>query len=250
MLPVFAQFLIALLLAVIPAAGLLSFIMTQERRKPESFGFLACVAGAGVLTVYPAIVPEVLAELICNPLAEFGNWPQGISCAVDAFFETALIEEGVKFFVLWLFVMCGGREKSPWSILLWSVFISLGFAVTENIFYVWSEEIFVDRLAVGLARFVYSVPAHFLFAVMMGFWFTLARWNPRQKRRNFLLALAVPIVAHGFYDFPLFWAEATESLSCEALCFFFANLVYVGMWILGISILDCFSKMIRARTFF
>ena len=55
----------------------------------------------------------------------------------------------------------------------------------------------------GLTRAFTAVPAHALFGIVMGYQLGLARFYPREKLRRLFLALALPILLHGVYDFIL-----------------------------------------------
>ena len=56
---------------------------------------------------------------------------------------------------------------------------------------------------VGLARAFTAVPAHALFGVIMGYHVGIARFYPREKTKRLLLALILPWLLHGVYDFIL-----------------------------------------------
>ncbi|MGB4540066.1 MAG: PrsW family glutamic-type intramembrane protease, partial [Prolixibacteraceae bacterium] len=48
-----------------------------------------------------------------------------------------------------------------------------------------------------------AVPAHAIFGITMGFYFGMARFYPQQQRNLKLIALSLPILLHGIYDFIL-----------------------------------------------
>ena len=82
--------------------------------------------------------------------------------------------------------------------IVYAVFISLGFALVENILYVFGDS---DGASVGILRAVTAVPAHALFGVVMGYHFAIAKFEPSHRAIEFVLALAFPILLHGLYDF-------------------------------------------------
>ena len=55
----------------------------------------------------------------------------------------------------------------------------------------------------GLSRAFTAVPAHALFGIVMGYQLGLAKFYPREKLRRLFLALTLPILLHGVYDFIL-----------------------------------------------
>jgi len=44
-----------------------------------------------------------------------------------------------------------------------------------------------------------------IFGITMGFFFGLAKFGNKKHNNNLVLAVFVPIVLHGFYDFILFF---------------------------------------------
>jgi RsiW-degrading membrane proteinase PrsW (M82 family) len=78
--------------------------------------------------------------------------------------------------------------------------IGMGFATLENVMYVLRAE---NGYMVGWLRAFTAVPAHATFAVAMGYFTGLAKFN-REKRFSYLVkGLIVAILMHGFYDFLL-----------------------------------------------
>jgi len=75
---------------------------------------------------------------------------------------------------------------------------SLGFALVENVLYV-----FGNGFSVGVMRAFTAVPAHAIFGITMGFFFGLAKFSKDKKSPLLLASLLVPIAIHGFYDFIL-----------------------------------------------
>ncbi|MBC7959059.1 MAG: PrsW family intramembrane metalloprotease, partial [Vallitaleaceae bacterium] len=80
------------------------------------------------------------------------------------------------------------------------VMTSLGFATLENVMYVVFSN--SDTPYIWIYRAALSVPAHMLFAVTMGYYFSLAKFAPdaRTRRSYMLKSLIVPVILHGTYD--------------------------------------------------
>jgi len=55
----------------------------------------------------------------------------------------------------------------------------------------------------GIIRAFTAVPAHAIFAVTSGYFLALAKFKPSGKLIYLILALAVPVLLHGIYDFIL-----------------------------------------------
>ena len=79
----------------------------------------------------------------------------------------------------------------------------MGFATVENIVYVVYR--YANNPHVGLYRGVFSVPAHAVFAITMGYYLSLAKYDTEEtrKRVNLRRSLYMPILLHGTFNFIL-----------------------------------------------
>jgi len=82
--------------------------------------------------------------------------------------------------------------------IVYAVFVSLGFALVENIMYV-----FQYGHEVAYSRAITAVPVHAILGITMGYYFSLAKFFKKRRTVNFLTALLMPILLHGIYDFIL-----------------------------------------------
>ena len=121
-----------------------------------------------------------------------------------SFIVAGLIEEGLKFIFLNLFLL---KEKSfdeKLDGIIYSVILSLGFACVENIMYLFFEE---SNLAykVGIMRGLVSIPTHIMFGIIMGYYFSKFKFeNTKIRKRQYLvISLIFPVVLHGVFDFIL-----------------------------------------------
>ncbi len=55
----------------------------------------------------------------------------------------------------------------------------------------------------GYMRAFTAVPAHALFGITMGYFFSLAKFSEKDRTLNFIKALFIPVLLHGIYDFIL-----------------------------------------------
>ena len=76
--------------------------------------------------------------------------------------------------------------------------VSMGFAATENIFYVLDGGYYT-----ALARAFTAVPAHATFGILMGYFMGKSKFSKQSKRHN-IIGLLLAILFHGAYDFFLF----------------------------------------------
>ena len=103
-----------------------------------------------------------------------------------------------KFLALYILIWANKNFNEKFDGIVYAVFISLGFALVENVIYV-----ILGGFEVGLVRALTAVPAHALFGIVMGYYFGLARFLEGQQTVYMVRALMWPIILHGFYDYSL-----------------------------------------------
>lgn len=208
--------------AIIPAIALLGYIYWRDRKSPEPLKQLLKATAWGVLAI-------PLTLVIVYPLQWIGIIPDEfttISGAIyDAFMSAAIPEELSKLLLLWLFLRENPYFDERMDGIVYAVCVSLGFAGLENILYVVMNQ---EWASVALSRAIFAVPGHFCFGVVMGYFYSLAKFEPQHRTRYSALALIAPIVAHGIYDSLLFimqvyipsWLESILLLAFLVFCFY------------------------------
>lgn len=208
--------------AIIPAIALLGYIYWRDRKSPEPLKQLLKATAWGVLAI-------PLTLVIVYPLQWIGIIPDEfttISGAIyDAFMSAAIPEELSKLLLLWLFLRKNPYFDERMDGIVYAVCVSLGFAGLENILYVVMNQ---EWASVALSRAIFAVPGHFCFGVVMGYFYSLAKFEPQHRTRYSALALIAPIVAHGIYDSLLFimqvyipsWLESILLLAFLVFCFY------------------------------
>ena len=201
-------FALIIFAALLPVGVLAFYIIRKDSLLPEPAGQLLKAFGAGLLTV-PA------SFMISIPLMGLGFYVDAPETVVGgictAFFGAAIPEEIAKFALLWLVLRRNPYFDERMDGIVYAVCVSLGFAALENLMYLFSNpESFVS---VGVARAIFAVPGHFCFGILMGYYYSLAKFSEVDKKRNMVLTLAAPILAHGVYDAILFVSGVTPFLS-------------------------------------
>jgi RsiW-degrading membrane proteinase PrsW (M82 family) len=132
-----------------------------------------------------------------------GLFPQGgvIYDFILYFVVVALSEEGFKYLLLKLRTWKSPHFNCRFDGVVYAVFMSLGFALWENIAYVLEY-----GFATAVARALTAVPGHACFGVFMGVWYGEAKHldlagYPEESKKARRKALWIPILLHGAYDF-------------------------------------------------
>ncbi|MBN2745513.1 MAG: PrsW family intramembrane metalloprotease [Bacteroidales bacterium] len=184
--------------AIAPVVAILIYIYYRDKWEKEPLRKLLSALALGALSVIPVLIVEIwLHDLSFNlPLSK------RLDAFYNAFVVAAFTEESFKFIALLIIVWRSRQFSEKYDGIVYAVFVSLGFAMVENIKYVLD-----GGMNVALTRAITAVPAHALFGVTMGYYLSFARFSLFFKRRNFILALLIPIMLHGIYDFILMSAE-------------------------------------------
>ena len=191
---------ILLIIAIAPVALLLIYIYNRDVISKEPKSMLLKAFFGGVL----CILIDLL--LILPFQAIFGDadsWNGAlISAFGSAFFEAGIPEEFSKFLILYFLVWKSKDFDEHFDGIVYATFISLGFACIENILYV-----FQGGAGVGIMRAFSAVPGHFFFAVIMGYYFSRAKFDVTHRKSNMIKAIIYPMIIHGIYDMILFLME-------------------------------------------
>ncbi len=187
-----------LALAIAPGIFICCFIYFKDKYNKEPLGLLLLAFGLGMLSVLPALVLQLGYGASVTPAAD--NTMTGT--AVLAYAVVGFSEEASKFLMLRLFLFPRKAFDDPFDGIVYAVMVGMGFATLENIGYVYKHGI-----ATGVLRMFLSVPAHATFAVLMGYFTGLAKFNAEKRLWYFILALFFPVLFHGTYDFFLFLGQ-------------------------------------------
>ena len=171
--------IIILLIALLPIAILVFYIYHKDKKSPEPTRQLVKAFFYGILSV-------PLSFCMSIPLGLIGIYPADATSILEsvstAFFGAAIPEEIAKFIMLWLLL-----RKTPYfdekvDGIVYAVCVSLGFAALENIMYIFSNE--EAYLSVGIARAIFAVPGHFCFGILMGYYYSQAKFYPKTPTKN------------------------------------------------------------------
>lgn len=184
--------------AVIPAVFLLVRVYRADRLEPEPTGLLLSLVLRGIVATLIALVLEraggaALAQIWAVDSPAYNVWMY--------FGVVAFSEEGAKYLLLRRRTWNSDAFNCQFDGVVYAVFVSLGFALWENLSYVA-----LYGFSTALVRAVTAVPGHACFGVFMGVFYGLARrydneGDARNASRCGRLALLIPAMLHGAYDY-------------------------------------------------
>lgn len=227
------EYILYTVMGALPAIGLLIFIFRMDRKEKEPAGMLISLFFIGVGITAPAVFFENLVTL------PFHFEEQKISsgflfASVEAFLCAALVEEALKYFGAYIRSWRSKNFNCTFDAIVYCVFVSLGFALIENVLYVVQ-----NGFMTGILRALTSVPGHMAFAVFMGYFMGQARKAANEGRtgarvRNMIFSFVVPYAIHGVYDFLLFAGNTV----CQIIWF----IALIPMFIFSFRLIVISSK--------
>lgn len=184
--------------AVVPAVFLLIRVYRADRLEPEPSGLLLSLILRGVFATVIAMVLEELGSALLGSVYAENSLPYNI---IMYFVIVAFSEEGAKYILLRRRTWRSDAFNCQFDGVVYAVFVSLGFALWENLGYVA-----MYGLSTALVRAVTAVPGHACFGVFMGVWYGLAKRLHGQGKDGAsklcrVLALLLSAFLHGCYDY-------------------------------------------------
>lgn len=214
--------LIRILAAIAPVVFLLMYIYHQDKKAPEPTDLLFKSFRYGILSAI--VVMLVLSPFGSDELP--GNFSESLKVS---FLLAGIPEEFFKWLFLYILIWNSPQFDEYIDGLVYAVFISLGFACLENIMYVLP-----GGMGVAVSRALLSVPAHFLFAIFMGYYFSMAKFHPEERTHYMALSIVVPMLAHGIFDTLAFWMDSLSECSFYMVVFIGFLIADIWLWKMGV----------------
>lgn len=184
--------------AVLPAVLLMVKVYRSDRLEPESPEMLWRLVIAGVLSSLLALVEERILVTVLNAVV---TQNYDLYMFVLYFLVVAYAEETSKYLLLKRSTWRTPEFNCQYDGVVYAVFVSLGFALWENISYVMAY-----GFQTAIIRALTAIPGHACFGVFMGIFYGIAKKyeNRRQGQMAKLfrvLSVIIPALLHGAYDY-------------------------------------------------
>lgn len=221
--------------AILPSVLLTAFFLAHFRRRlGQALGLWAFVLGIASAAVAIALATFLLRVTPVPGILLMGG-PRAalIAAAVESALGAAIPEEVAKFLVLWFVIRRSRACDSGGDLFCSAILVGLGFAAIENVLYLFHAG--SDWVVVGLIRGLMSVPGHTIDGMFMGYF--LALWWRRTLSTPLALALALvlPMLAHGLYDFPLMAIDGLRETAGGDVIDLYVSLRYLQLGVLAFS---------------
>lgn len=215
--------LFLIMLAIFPIIVLVSYVYKKDTHKESKKilislfigGILSCIITLIITAILQGIFPFFAKNLLSLNLIEK---------ILYIFIGIALVEELSKWLLCYIISFNSKEFDESFDAIVYCGFVSLGFAIFENILYVLQ-----NGYATGILRALTAVPGHLCFGVSMGYYFALAKENQINNNNNFkisylLYSILFPTILHGLYDYLIF--SQIDLLSLIFYIFIFILIVF------------------------
>ena len=189
--------LILVAAAVIPAVALMVYVYKADKMEREPTTLLWRLILQGIISTALAVFTERLGA---QALSSFVRSNTLLYQILFFFLVVGLSEEGFKYLLLKRRTWDSPSFNCRFDGVVYAVFVSMGFALWENIDYV-----VMYGLETAFIRALTAVPGHACFGVFMGAWYGLAKSHDRHGHEKYskvcrYFAVICPVLLHGLYD--------------------------------------------------
>lgn len=210
-----------LIAALAPVFWLFATIYMKDSAQPEPPKWLLKAFFYGALAALLSLAYGLIVESLFGVDVTNEQYSSLVEAVGDAFLLAAIPEELAKFIMLWLLLRKNPFFDEHFDGIVYSVCVGLGFAGLENVLYLINGMEDGSWISIGIARAMFSVPGHYFFAVIMGYFYSIYYFGVDRSIKTKVMVLLAPILAHGLFDSLLFSMQVNESLSLILMILFF-----------------------------
>lgn len=191
--------IVLLVISLLPGFLLARYLYNKDKEK-EPMGLLIKLFCGGIIACLMVLIVSSILEILSISGGDT-NEMSLTELAFEAFICIAFVEEFCKWIIVYKYSYNHVEFDEFYDMIIYSAFVSLGFACFENIFYVYE-----GGISTGIIRGVLAVPGHACDAIFMGYYLGLSKIcdiekNKIGKTRNIILSILIPMLLHGAYDY-------------------------------------------------
>lgn len=194
------EIILLFLLALLPVILLGLYTYSKDRNK-EPKSLLLKLFFSGFLSVALTLIISLFLRKIFPLFSGETSSFSPLELFIYTFIFVAFIEEISKFIMIYKVGYNNKEYDQLYDMIVYAVFVTLGFAWIENILYV-----FQGGISTAITRLLFAVPGHVADAVFMGYYLSLTKLadinkDKKLKNKYLFLSIFIPTVLHGIYDF-------------------------------------------------
>lgn len=218
-------FFIAILAGIIPALFWLWFWLREDADHPEPYALIAVSFLAGM-----AVVPLVLPLQRLTLETYSGD---------NVMLVWVVIEEAMKYVIALLIVLWNRVVDEPIDLIMYMIFVALGFAALENALFIYSpllQGAYDEVLISGSMRFVGATLLHVVASASVGVCMAFAFYKPNWVRLTYgTVGLFIAIVLHALFNFSIMRTERGDGIL----------FIFLLVWVAVIALFLVFEKVKR-----
>lgn len=194
------NFIVVLILSLVPTFILLSLILYSDRKSREPIPLLAICVVSGIFTICLSLL---LGQIVLPALNIIST-----GLFTDTSFNLfkimilAMIEEYAKLFVLYIFISHNSSFDDIYDGFVYSAIIALSFAAMETLVYVFNESTIEGMKTLAILRDFTTIPLHLVCGVIMGYYVSIEKFSKskRYKIKKIAKSLLIPTLVHTVYN--------------------------------------------------
>lgn len=215
------------IVAALPALLLLGFIYYRDRKEKPPVKLMILLLATGAATTVPAAIVEFIGQAFVMGDSD----DLGLRLLIFCFFVIAIAEELGKYLVTICITWKSKEMQHSYDGVIYAVCSSLGFAILENVLYVYQ-----GGLLTGIMRAFTAIPLHCTVGVVMGALYAKAREEAYAGDRGGMIgymawAYLVPVCIHGAYDYAIM--AASYGLIAEGWIY----VILIGAYIISVVLI-------------
>ena len=216
------RYFVLLFISILPVYLVGLYIYNKDRDK-EPKGLIIKLFFGGIGSFVLAILLTLFFGIFFPGLFSNSLSVNLFELFFQVFLGVSFVEELSKWIFVYKISYNNKEFDQIYDMIVYSVFVALGFACIENIFYV-----FEHGFGVGIIRGLLAVPGHACDGVFMGYFLSKAKLESLHgdnffRKHYIFMSIFIPVLLHGFYDYCLFSQKAFFIL----LFFVFIIILYI-----------------------
>lgn len=185
--------IVLICIAVIPIIFLLKYTFDKDKIEKEPLLLLLKLFVSGMFSSIIVLIVSLSLEMVIDDGNKF----------YDSFVKVGLVEEICKWISIYVITWRHKEFNYKFDAIVYCIFVSLGFALVENIGYS-----FHYGIGTALLRSIISVPGHAFFAIYMGYYLGRAKLSYSKKNIKSgnwftVYSVLIPTLLHGIYNYCL-----------------------------------------------
>lgn len=184
--------------AIVPAIFLMVKVYRSDKLEKESSYMIWNLVKAGIFSALLALVEERVLSVVLDMAIPVESPLYNI---ILYFGIVAFSEESSKYIMMKRQTWKNPEFNCQYDGVVYAVFVSLGFALWENISYVM-----MYGFGTAVIRAITAIPGHACFGVFMGIFYGIGKKMDYRNRTGAsklmrFFAVVVPALLHGTYDY-------------------------------------------------